>query len=126
MEKRVLIAEIYAYAVCLITACVFIYGATTGVYGIVQVSWPQRTLQIDRWPSYDYLQFWQMASGSIGGPALPESRVKSMWEEHTRTLIMQERNRGFEDTVKGALMIALAVPLFVFHWKKATQFRSGP
>lgn len=124
MERRVLVAEIYAYAVCLIAACVFTYGAVTGLYGVVKASWPQRTLRIDQWPSYNYLQFWQLASGNIGGPAVPEARIKQMWEEHKHTLIAQERNRGFEGAVKGVLMILVSVPLFVFHWKKAGAFRA--
>ena len=124
MDRRILIAEIYAYALCLVAACVFIYGTVTGLYGVVKVSWPQRTLRIDQSPTYSYFQFWQLASGNIGGPAIPESRIKQMWEEHKRTLITQERNRGFESTVRGALMVLVAVAVFVFHWRKANVFRA--
>ena len=102
----------------------YCYGTVKGLYGVVQMSWPQRTLQISQWPSYNYLQFWQLASGNIAGPALPESRIKQMWEEHKRTLINQEKNRGFENVVKSGLMILVAVPLFVFHWRKADMFRT--
>jgi len=124
VERRILIAEIYAYTLCLITVCVFIYGTIKGLYGVVQMSWPQRTLQVNQWPSYNYLQFWQLASGTVGGPVIPESRIKQMWEEHKRALINQERNRGFENVTRSALMILVAVPLFIFHWKKASVFRT--
>jgi len=50
---------------------------------------------------------------------LSEQEIDMLIEEEIDTSLKYERNMALRGIFRGAIMLVISVPLFIFHWKKA-------
>ena len=52
-------------------------------------------------------------------PDLSEEEINQLAEEEIDASIQSAKDLAFKDLLRGVLLVVIAIPLFVFHWKKA-------
>ena len=109
MQRKVLVREIYFYVVCLIALIIFIIGLIGLGSGIVSYIRPSvYVTKANIMPGYreQYKD-------------LSEQEINALAEEEIQNSIDNERNFAIKSLINNSIMIVIAIPLFIFHWKKA-------
>ncbi|MBM3709920.1 MAG: hypothetical protein FJW61_05820 [Actinobacteria bacterium] len=107
MARRVYFREVYFYIVCLIALILFIVGLVMLFNGTL-----------------DYIKPTMYATPENIAPMykdqnLTQEEIDKLVEKEINNSLNIEKNRAFKDLLRGALLVVIAIPLFVFHWKKA-------
>ncbi len=109
MQRKVLVREIYFYIVCLIALVIFIAGLIGLSGGIVNYLKPSTYItKANIMPGYreQYRD-------------LSEEEINTMADQEIQNSIDNERGFALRSLINNSVMIVIAIPLFIFHWKKA-------
>ena len=111
MQRRVLVREIYFYIVCVIAIIIFIIGIVGLAGAIANYIKPNTYMtRASIMPGYKE-QYKDMG----------EQELEALVEEEIQSSINNERNFALKSIINNSIMIIIAIPLFVFHWKKAQE-----
>jgi hypothetical protein len=109
MARRVYVREIYFYLVCLVAIIICIIGVVSignnAVGYIVPATWSTRAALL---PSYQQ----QYAD-------LTAEEISKLVDEEIANSLRMERQMALKGLFTGVLLVIIAVPLFIVHWKKA-------
>ena len=109
MARKVYIREIYFYLVCLVAIIVCIIGVVSIGNNIVNyitpATWSTRANVL---PAYQ-----QQYSD------LSTEEINKMVEEEIANSLRMEKTMALRGLFTGILLVVIALPLFIFHWKKA-------
>lgn len=109
MARRVYFREIYFYIVCLISLIIFVVGLVMLFNGTIDYIRPTTyTTKANVEPMF-----------KEQGQNLTQEEIDKLVEEEINNSINIEKNRAFKDLLRGALLVVIAIPLFVIHWRKA-------
>ncbi|MGM0367516.1 MAG: hypothetical protein ACQEP2_02915 [Actinomycetota bacterium] len=109
MQRKIYVREIYFYIVCIIALIVFIIGLVNLADSIVNYVNP--TTYISR-PQIMPMYREQYRE-------LSEQEINALVEEEMEASLKFEKNMALRGIIRGAVMLIISAPLFIFHWKKA-------
>ena len=110
MTKRVYFREIYLYIVCIIAIIIFIVGLIMVYNGTIDYVRPTTYMTKSSIVAmYSTEQY----------PDLSAAEIDRLAEEEIGASIQSAKDLAFKDLLRGVLLVVIAIPLFVFHWKKA-------
>ena len=123
MKKTAL--EIYSLAVCFISVVSMVISLGTGLYSIIEISYPEFTL--DKW-QYEQFQsndaFWDNSPKHYpnelkGKPAQrpPENELTKMREEAYQRALNNERRSAAQSLVRSLIFFLISAVVFYIHWK---------
>lgn len=109
MARKVYAREIYFYIICLVAIIIFIIGIVNlgdnAIGFLAPVTYATRANML---PSYQ-----EQFSG------LTQEEIDKIIDEEIESSLKMERQMAVRGLFRGALLVIIAVPLFIFHWKKA-------
>lgn len=109
MSRRVYIREIYFYIICIIAIIIFIIGVVNLVDSAVNYVNPTTYMtRSSLLPSYKE-QYKDMT----------QEEIEKMVEEEIAAQENIEKSNALKGLIRGGLLIVIAIPLFVSHWKLA-------
>ncbi|MFA5015535.1 MAG: hypothetical protein WC549_08350 [Actinomycetota bacterium] len=110
MTRRVYFREIYLYIVCIIAIIIFIVGLIMVYNGTVDYVRPATYMTKSSIVTmYSTEQY----------PDLSADEIDRLAEEEIGVSIQNAKDMAFKDLLRGVLLVIIAIPLFIFHWKKA-------
>lgn len=110
MTRRVYFREIYLYIVCIIAIIIFIVGLIMVYNGTVDYIRPATYMTKSNIVSmYSTEQY----------PDLSADEIDRLAEEEIEASIQNAKDMAFKDLLRGVLLVVIAIPLFIFHWRKA-------
>jgi len=109
MSRRVYVREIYFYLICLVALILFIVSLVTIYDSAINYAKPT-TYMIK---SGMLLQYKQQYTD------LSDTEINKMIDEEIAASVSNERIISLKGLFRGILLIIIAIPLFIFHWKKA-------
>ncbi|MCD4670589.1 MAG: hypothetical protein K8S14_09085 [Actinomycetia bacterium] len=109
MAKRVHVREIYLYIICIIAIILFIVGITTIFDSAFTYVNP---VSYKTWvrPVSDYESQY---------PDCSKEEINELIEEERQNSIDNEKTFALRGLIRGGIFIFMAIPLFIFHWRKA-------
>jgi hypothetical protein len=109
MARRVYVREIYFYIVCLVAIIIFIIGIVNlGDNAIGYVAPATYATRANLLPAYQ-----DQYSG------MTEEEISTLIDEEILNSQRIERQMAVRGLFRGALLVIIAIPLFIFHWRKA-------
>ena len=112
MTRRVYFREIYFYIICLASIIIFIVGLVTAYDGIINFVKPTTYMTKPSVASmYTQEQYKNLSS----------SEIDKLVTEEINANLQNEKDMAFKNLLRGALLVAISIPLFAFHWRKAQQ-----
>ena len=132
--KPSLIAQIYGYAVCLVSVIVFLIAITGMVEAVFDLSEPlsgrARYAGPERISSFEvYKRDFQTSRAVPRGPGEPamempdDSALREIYAAERADRIGSARFEATRSLVRSALLLLAAAALFVTHWKWMTRLR---
>ncbi|MBU4293503.1 MAG: hypothetical protein KJ770_05580 [Actinobacteria bacterium] len=109
MARRVYIREIYFYLICLIALIIFIVSLVTILDSAINYAKPTTYMT----KSGMLMPYQQQYT------SLSDAEINKMIDEEIATSVGIERIMALKGLLRGILLIIIAIPLFIFHWKKA-------
>ncbi|MDD5622751.1 MAG: hypothetical protein PHQ09_06310 [Actinomycetota bacterium] len=110
MTRRIYFREIYLYIVCIIAIIIFIVGLIMVYNGTVDYVRPATYMTKSSIAAmYSTEQY----------PDLSADEIDRLAEEEIGVSIRNAKDMAFKDLLRGVLLVIIAIPLFIFHWKKA-------
>jgi len=109
MSRRVYIREIYFYLICLVALIIFIVSLVTILDSAINYAKPTTYMT----KSSMLMQYKQQYTD------LSDVEINKMLDEEIATSVGIERIMALKGLFRGILLIIIAIPLFIFHWKKA-------
>jgi hypothetical protein len=109
MVRRVYIREIYFYLICLVALILFIVSLVT-IYDSA-INYAKPTTYMTK--SSMLMQYKQQYTD------FSDVEINKMLDEEIATSVGIERIIALKGLFRGILLIIIAIPLFIFHWKKA-------
>ena len=109
MTRKVYIREIYFYLVCLVAIIIFIIGAVN--LGDSIVSYLSPATYVTR-SSLEPMYKEQYSN-------LSQEEINKMIDQEIASSIRMERIMALRGIFRGGLLLIIAIPLFIFHWRKA-------
>ena len=109
MSRRVYIREIYFYLICLVALILFIVSLVTILDSAINYVKPTTYMT----KSSMLMQYQQQYTD------LSDVEINKMLDEEIATSAGIERTMALKGLFRGILLLIIAVPLFIFHWKKA-------
>jgi hypothetical protein len=117
MARRVYFREIYFYIVCLTALIIFIVGLVMVYNGAINYIKPTTYMtksSIITVYSTDQYQ------------DLSKEEIDQLAEDELNASLESEKDIAFKGLLRGILLVIIAIPLLVFHWKKAqAMWRTG-
>ena len=110
MARRVYFREIYFYIVCLTALIIFIVGLVMVYNGAINYIKPTTYMtksSIITVYSTDQYQ------------DLSKEEIDQLAEDELNASLESEKDIAFKGLLRGILLVIIAIPLLVFHWKKA-------
>ena len=112
MTRRVYFREIYFYIICLASIIIFIVGLVMAYDGIINFVKPTTYMTKPSVASmYTQEQYKNLSS----------SEIDKLVMEEINANLQNEKDMAFKNLLRGALLVAISIPLFAFHWRKAQQ-----
>jgi hypothetical protein len=109
MARRVYIREIYFYLICLVALILFIVSLVTILDSAINYAKPTTYMT----KSSMLMQYQQQYAD------LSDIEINKMLDEEIAASVDIERIMALKGLFRGILLIIIAIPLFIFHWKKA-------
>lgn len=109
MARRVYVREIYFYLICLIALVIFIVSLVTILDSAINYAKPTTYMT----KSSMLMQYQQQYTD------LSDAEINKMLDEEIATSVGMERIMALKGLFRGILLIIIAIPLFIIHWKKA-------
>ena len=109
MSRRVYIREIYFYLICLVALIIVIVSLVTILDSAINYAKPTTYMT----KSSMLMQYQQQYAD------LSDMEINKMLDEEIAISVGNERIMALKGLFRGILLIIIAIPLFVFHWKKA-------
>ena len=109
MARRVYIREIYFYLICLVALILFIVSLVTILDSAINYVKPTTYMT----KSSMLMQYQQQYTD------LSDVEINKMLDEEIATSAGIERIMALKGLFRGVLLLVIAIPLFIFHWKKA-------
>jgi hypothetical protein len=116
MQRRIYVREIYFYVICVIALIIFIIGLVNLADNIVNYISP--TTYVSR---PQVLPMYQEQYQELS-----EQEINALVDEELETSLKYERNMSLRGIIRGAIMLLVSIPLFIFHWKKAQALWHTP
>ena len=134
--KPSLIAQIYGYAVCLVSVVVFLIALTGMVEAMFDLGEPlsgrARYAGPERISSFEvYRRDFQTSRAMPRGPGEPavempdDSTLRAIYEAERADRIGSARFEATRSLVRSALLMLAAVLLFITHWRWMTRLREA-
>ena len=112
MARRVYFREIYFYLICLISIIIFIIGLVMAYDGIINYVKPTTYMTKSNVASmYSQEQYKNLSS----------SEIEKFVDEEMNANLQNEKDMAFKNLLRGALLVVISIPLFIFHWRRAQQ-----
>ena len=112
MTRRVYFREIYFYIICLAAIIIFIVGLVMAYDGIINFVKPTTYMTKPSVASmYTQEQYKNLSS----------SEIDKLVTEEINANLQNEKDMAFKNLLRGVLLVAISIPLFAFHWRKAQQ-----
>jgi hypothetical protein len=109
MARKIYIREIYFYLICLIAFILFIVGMVAIYDNAVNYVKPTTYMtKSSMLPAYKD----QYAN-------LSQEQIDNMVNEEIQNSLNNEKLMAIKGLFRGVLLIVIAIPLFIFHWRKA-------
>jgi len=111
MARKIYIREIYFYLVCLIAFVLFIVGIVTIYDNAVNYAKPTTYMtKASMLPAYkdQYNN-------------LSQEQIDKMLNEEIQNSLNNEKLMAIKGLFRGVLLVVIAIPLFIFHWRKAQE-----
>ena len=109
MSRRVYVREIYFYLICLVALILFIVSLVTILDSVINYVKPTTYMT----KSSMLMPYQQQYTD------LSDAEINKMVDEEIATSVGNERIMALKGLFRGILLIIIAIPLFIFHWKKA-------
>lgn len=109
MARRVYIREIYFYLICLVALILFIVSLVTILDSAINYAKPTTYMT----KSSMLMSYQQQYTD------LSDAEINKMIDEEIATSVGIERIMALKGLLRGILLLIIAIPLFIFHWKKA-------
>lgn len=114
MRKLLNWPALYAYLVCIVMLIAFIYAAGLLMNSVLDLVVPPSSSNSE-YGMYEYpMQEGEQADYTI----TPEAQ-----ELYDNTALKLERDRNIRDIVAGTLMLAIIIPLYIYHWLLGKKYR---
>jgi hypothetical protein len=107
MTRRVYIREIYFYFICLVALILFIVSLVT-IYDSA-INYAKPTTYMTKSGIIMQQQYTNLS----------DAEINKMIDEEIAASVSNERIMSLKGLFRGILLIIIAIPLFIFHWKKA-------
>ncbi len=122
MEKQHKIAQIYGYAVCLVTVVTFLISVTSLVNAIIDLSNPLHAERGFRGApslaSYENYKMDVLKSPQAELAYVPDDQtLRAMYEAAKDNQIQSVKHRALRSIIVTGLLIVLCVVLFGTHWR---------
>lgn len=111
MPRKSFMREIYFYIVCIIALIVFIIGLVNLADNIVNYVSPTTYFTRSQVLPFYREQYWELS----------EEEIDNLIEQEIQTSLKFERNMALRGVLRGAILVLVSVPIFIFHWKKAQK-----
>jgi len=112
MARKVYFREIYFYIICLVAIIIFIVGLVQVYDGIINYVKPTTYLTRPSVASmYSQEQYKNLSA----------EQIDKLITEEINASIQNEKDMAFKNLLRGVLLMVIATPLFIFHWRKAQQ-----
>lgn len=115
MQRNIYVREIYFYLVCVITLIIFIIGLVTIYDNLINYIKPTIYLTEPAMISMYREQY----------PELPFSQIEKMAIEEVEISLRFEKDIAIKGLLRGIFLLAISIPIFTFHWKKARGLRNN-
>ena len=109
MSRRVYVREIYFYLICLVALIILIVSLVT-IYDSA-INYAKPTTYMTK--SSMLMQYQQQYTN------LSDVEINKMIDEEIAASISNDRIMSLKGLFRGVLLLVIAIPLFIFHWKKA-------
>src|SRR3972149_7835156 len=110
MARRVYFREIYLYIVCIIAIIIFIVGLVMVYNGAINYVKPTTYMTKSSIVTMYSVEQYQNLS---------REEIDRLAEDELNASILSAKDIAFKDLLRGVLLVIIAIPLFVFHWRKA-------
>ena len=102
MERRWSIRELYLYLVCLITLVILIFASVDVVRNAVELIYPE-----PGWVAAPVLE-----------PEVPEAEREALQRQQQEMQLRWSQRRAVLNLVRSGALLAVAGPLYIYHWRK--------
>jgi len=109
MARRFYVREVYFYLICLVALILFIVSLVVIYDNAINYAKPTTYMT----KSSMLMQYQQQYTD------LSDVEINKMLDEEIATSVGIERIMALKGLLRGILLIIIAIPLFIFHWKKA-------
>lgn len=111
MQRKIYVREIYFYVICVIALIVFIIGIVNLADNVVNYANP-----VNYSSRPQILPMYQEQY-----PEMSQEEIEAMVQKEIDISLKYEKSTALRGIVRGSLMLVIAIPLFIFHWKKAKE-----
>jgi len=109
MARKIYVREIYFYLICLVAIIIFIIGIVS--LGDSAINYVTPATYATR------ANLALMYTEQYGD--LTQEQIDKIADEELASALKMEKQMAVRGLFRGGLMVIIAIPLFIFHWRKA-------
>jgi hypothetical protein len=130
--KRSLL-ELYALAVCFFTVICLVIALGVGLYDLVQIAQPEFTISAQTYERHQSNEaFASRAFISLIEPqtvppeGASQDEITSLRQDSYQAVLRMERRQASQSATLVAIVLAIDIAIFYFHWRVAARARQMP
>jgi hypothetical protein len=118
MNRKSIIFQIYLYLLCFTSLIALVISAVIGIYSIVRISVPEFTMKSYDWKKLESFEIykWNYKSEKIG-----DEELKKIYQKEKELAVKIERREAGRALIRGLLILAISLTIFLFHWRIAIK-----